>query len=1026
MTIYEDYFQHTASHILQHGNKTIVLLQNGKFYEIFNLKIKDPTQKLSTKLLKLHQPPHYPLLNQQYSHINHVSQICNLAISNRHQFENHDVLMAGIPTQQLDKYLEILVKHGYTVPVYNQEYDGKNPPRNLKCIYSASTFFQQNETNTNLTNSVVCSWIELNKKQDKINIAIAIIDTTTSQSTISEYLHDYHHQPTTYDDIQRTISIQQPTEFILIGNMPSHTLNDIIQFINVNPAYSHIHSSIPNDPLYNQHIIQCSKQTYQLQLIQQSFQNINHLDFMQNYLSISPLATQAFCFLLHFFQTHNQRLIHHIQQPTFNQQQLVLANNCLEQLNITSQNQQNLTSLLNLCITHIGKREFHHLLLHPTTNINNLNQSYSITQHLLNLTHNSNPLHHTIRNLLSNIRDIEQFNLKANIQKLTPKDFYILHQNINICNQIYLLFQNNLTLSSFINQNINLPQTNQNPNEILNHMFKQLLSINSFIQQFLNLNLCINETKQNIHTNIFQPGNYNELDQKYEMLLNADNKINAIHLYLNSLVSKNERKKLNNDLTLIKKNITEKTPMNLSLTQRRANILKLEIEKIIKTNHIVNIQYHNHLSQPQTSIPLDLSLFKYQPKTHTKNDSDLNIFHPELDILARGLFDAQETMQETIQTTFLNLSQLFIKQYLPHIKQLILFIRTIDVLQCKAHITQKFNLTQPSITPSKQSFLIIEKLRHCIVENQLHNELYVANNISLGYNPNPSNTLLQIDKQGYLLYGTNAVGKTCLIKAIGIAVIMAQAGLFVPCSSMTFSPYEQIFTRIVNRDDLFKGLSTFAMEMAELRTILNMCGPKSLILGDELCSGTENMSAISIFIAGIQTIHHAQSSYIFATHFHELQHTPEIKAIPQLGMKHMQVHYNSQTKLLEYNRTLQDGCGEAMYGLEVCRSLSMPIQFLENALNIRNNLPQSASLTPPVLQQKTSRYSKKKLLGICQLCLRNKATETHHIHPQKNANQNGFISNLNSTFHKNHPANLQTLCDQCHLKIHQNNTQNSP
>ena len=96
----------------------------------------------------------------------------------------------------------------------------------------------------------------------------------------------------------------------------------------------------------------------------------------------------------------------------------------------------------------------------------------------------------------------------------------------------------------------------------------------------------------------------------------------------------------------------------------------------------------------------------------------------------------------------------------------------------------------------------------------------------------------------------------------------------------------------------------------------------------------------------------------------------------------------------------------------------MPLAFLERAHVIRTNLPQSAALTPPVLQQNPSRYSGKKLMGACQLCRTNKATETHHIHPQKDADANGFITTAVGTFHKDHPANLMALCEECHHKTH--------
>ena len=83
---------------------------------------------------------------------------------------------------------------------------------------------------------------------------------------------------------------------------------------------------------------------------------------------------------------------------------------------------------------------------------------------------------------------------------------------------------------------------------------------------------------------------------------------------------------------------------------------------------------------------------------------------------------------------------------------------------------------------------------------------------------------------------------------------MAQSGLFVPCSSFIYKPYEYIFTRILGNDNIFKGLSTFAVEMSELRSILRLSNENSLILGDELCSGTESISAKSIFVAGVQSL----------------------------------------------------------------------------------------------------------------------------------------------------------------------------
>jgi DNA mismatch repair protein MutS len=268
---------------------------------------------------------------------------------------------------------------------------------------------------------------------------------------------------------------------------------------------------------------------------------------------------------------------------------------------------------------------------------------------------------------------------------------------------------------------------------------------------------------------------------------------------------------------------------------------------------------------------------------------------------------------------------------------------------------------------------------------------------------------------GILLYGTNAVGKTSLIRALGIAIIMAQSGFYVPCTSFIYKPYNYIFTRILGNDNIFKGLSTFAVEMSELRNILQLADENSLILGDELCSGTETSSAISIFVAGIQRLHLSKSSYIFATHLHEIVNYNEITEISNLALKHMEVVYDKERDILVFDRKLKDGPGNNMYGLEFCKSLHLPVDFIEAAYNIRNKYnPESGS----ILDLKTSHYNAKKIVGMCEICGQHMGTEVHHLQHQADANDDGIIYNSDGVFHKNNVANLMTLCETCHNNMH--------
>ena len=157
----------------------------------------------------------------------------------------------------------------------------------------------------------------------------------------------------------------------------------------------------------------------------------------------------------------------------------------------------------------------------------------------------------------------------------------------------------------------------------------------------------------------------------------------------------------------------------------------------------------------------------------------------------------------------------------------------------KAIICKKYNYCKPIIDKDNdKAFLNVIDLRHPLVEHLLTDEVFTPNNVCLGKDNNDT----------ILIYGVNAVGKSVLMKSIGLCIFLAQTGMFVPATDMHYKPYTQIFTRILGNDNMFKGQSTVIVEMNELCTIINNSDENSLILGDELCSGTESISALTLFL----------------------------------------------------------------------------------------------------------------------------------------------------------------------------------
>jgi DNA mismatch repair protein MutS len=298
------------------------------------------------------------------------------------------------------------------------------------------------------------------------------------------------------------------------------------------------------------------------------------------------------------------------------------------------------------------------------------------------------------------------------------------------------------------------------------------------------------------------------------------------------------------------------------------------------------------------------------------------------------------------------------------------------------------------------AYLDIKAIRHPLIENTGSRVPYVKHDIALGR-----------EDRSWLVYGMNASGKSTLMKATGIAVLLAQAGSYVPAIAMTIRPFQAIYTRILNQDNLFAGLSSFAVEMSELRDILRAANENTLVLGDELCSGTESVSAMALVAGGIEWLSKKRSKFIFATHLHDL---PTLLKPESIGLKiwHLHVEYDPITKTLVYDRTLMPGSGSTLYGLEVARAMDLPPAFLELAIEFRHRLIGSTTQQ----DAKGSSWNSSVRRRSCELCGSTtiKDLEVHHIRPRADA-IDGILADGTPM---NHPSNLIVLCEACHDKEH--------
>jgi DNA mismatch repair protein MutS len=151
-----------------------------------------------------------------------------------------------------------------------------------------------------------------------------------------------------------------------------------------------------------------------------------------------------------------------------------------------------------------------------------------------------------------------------------------------------------------------------------------------------------------------------------------------------------------------------------------------------------------------------------------------------------------------------------------------------------------------------------------------------------------------------------------------------------------------------------------------------------------------------------------------ASHLHELTDLETFKKLKNINVYHMEVIYNNETDTLIYNRKLKEGQGSKIYGLEVCKSMELPEDFLYMANQIRQDI---LGLNKVIVEPKISKYNKEVFFDMCNICNK-KTEEIHHIKEQKNADQQGIIKE--EQIHKNIKSNLMNVCEDCHDKIHSN------
>src|SRR5467141_313053 len=242
----------------------------------------------------------------------------------------------------------------------------------------------------------------------------------------------------------------------------------------------------------------------------------------------------------------------------------------------------------------------------------------------------------------------------------------------------------------------------------------------------------------------------------------------------------------------------------------------------------------------------------------------------------------------------------------------------LDAWAALADVAERERYVRPEVT--SDFALQLEGSRHPVVERMMAREAFIPNDVTL-------------DEAGrvVLLTGPNMAGKSTLLRQVGLCVVLAQIGSFVPCRRATIGVVDRLFTRVGASDNLVRGQSTFMVEMSETSAILHAATARSLILLDEIGRGTSTYDGVAIAWAVTECLHNSIGcKTIFATHYHELtQLTEELEHV-----RNFNVAVREVGEEIVFLHRLEPGGADRSYGIHVGRLAGLPAPVVTRAWQV--------------------------------------------------------------------------------------------
>lgn len=998
----------------KYGNKTVLLYQIGSFYEVYEYNIHyciHDTAKIDAEGKEW---------SKSIGKAIEISTVLNCFLTQENNNEPYGIRnphKLGFPVIAYEKNKNTLLANDYFIVRMDQDKGAAkgNITRSVAEVCSP-TMNIENIGNSH-SNNIICIYIEYQKNSTKlenfiITSGISVLDVITGRNMVTEFYSKNEEHNTPLLDIYRFLCAKYPKEILIyIKDLPKNYIenNSYSKFLEQSLELHRFNrvtfkiNEVPDDFL---------KVNYQKEFLNKLFgyksekKNANKLTLnivnksndriieeigldKMNYGRISYMCLLSHCY------NHDMNIVSNLPRPDMkwldDNKHLILAHNALIQLDVFPLENKNkkkeidsLVSVLDKTETNLGKRMLYNMLQNPMLDGKEISDYYDMVEQMFILDDNM-PLWQKLENKLKLLPDLGKLHRKLEIKTITPKEIGVLYKAYLEIINVYIL----LLKYPVISRNL-LTQS-----EIDN--FNQFISYYTNFFLFSSLECCHIESSNDSNAKYIEFSEYpirrtifKEMDDHNDRLVVLEKNLNTIIEHLNSFISHTTGQKITLKSANKKQGATKKEEGEniLAVTNAKANIL---------TNAAINTDLCGVVQLIAIST------------------TEKMIYSDKISNLCMQINDIKKTLKYKLFEIYENVINDMNTKYTFY-TALSNMIAKIDLLHCYAKISVRYKYYRPIIVDDDcpTSFLEMKELRHPIIERIISSE-YITNDIGLG-----RGNLSEDRTNGLALFGLNASGKTSLAKAIALNIIMAQCGMFVPCK-LKYKPYTKIITRLSGNDNIFTSQSTFEIEMQELRTILKQADERTLTVANELAHGTETTSAIAITVSAILDLIDKDSTFLFATHMHQITSSSFINKLDgkKLKISHLSVAYDATTDNLIYERKLQNGQGDSTYGIIVAKYLGLPHNFIERCYDVINEV---ANRNSHIVNTTKSKYNASVYVDICAICGKNgkeRQLHTHHLKEQLKADKNGMIGHM----HKNTKDNLIILCENCHTDLHSSNKQ---